>query len=192
MGLNLITAPAAEPVTLDEAKAHCRITTTAEDYLVNSWIIAARGHAETYTRRRFITQTWEWSMDEFPDYDSPIEVPNGPLQSVTSLKYIDTAGVEQTLDPTLYQVDLKSDPGRIAPAYAVRCWPYTRCDTLNAVTVRFVCGYGLAARVPKEIKQAMLLAIGDFNEHREASLDIEQYRNEAAESLLFPFRVVRF
>lgn len=199
MALNLVTAPAEEPVTLAEAKAHCRITTTNEDYLVNTWLIAARRHAETITRRRFITQTWDWGMDAFPyaygyrdGLVGKIELPGAPLQSVTSISYVDTAGSTQTLSSLLYQVDVKTDPGRIAPAYG-QCWPSTRCETLNAVTIRFVCGYGLAGAVPKEIKQAMLLMIGHWCEHREEVSDYELFPvPNAADSLLSPYRVIRF
>lgn len=187
--LTLHTAPVEEPVTLAEAKMHCRITSSTEDALVSAWIIAARGRAENYTHRRFITQTWDWSMDAFPY--GVLAVPHAPLQSVTAITYVDAVGLEQVLDPAAYQVDAMSDPGRIAPAAGgTWTWVVVPSNTLNAVTVRFVCGYGLAADVPQEIRAAMLLHISDLNEHREARLDLQTYTTYAWESLLLPFCVL--
>lgn len=164
MGLKLITAPAVEPVTLAEAKAQLRKTTADEDALISSLIVAARNFAEAYTGRAFITQTWDYVLDAFPC--GLFELPKGPLQSVSSVKYLDSAGVEQTLAAAGYKVDALTDPGRIAPAYG-QSWPTTRSEP-NAVTVRFVAGYGDASAVPQAIKEALLLLISHLFENREA------------------------
>ena len=190
MGLVLVTAPAEEPLTLAQAKEHLRATTSDEDALIAMLIRAARRQAESLTHRRLVTQTWDWVLDEFPEWC--VELPYPPLQSVTSVKYIDTAGVEQTLAGSSYQVDAKTQPGRLMPAYGA-VWPSTRTETFNAVTVRLVCGYGLAGAVPEDIKAAMLLMIGHLNEHREEVSDFETFEvPRAAEHLLAPYRVMRF
>jgi len=190
MGLKLVTAPAEEPVSLALAKAHLRVTASEEDALIQSLIIAARDQAETFTRRRFITQTWDLVLDCFPWWR--LELPNAPLQSVSSITYIDTAGGSQTLDAAKYLVDAKTDPGRLEPAYG-EVWPTTRLQ-MNAVTVRFVCGYGLAAAVPQPIKHAMLLLIGHLYQNREAIVvgELPQELPLGVQSLLAPYRAVRF
>jgi uncharacterized phiE125 gp8 family phage protein len=89
-------------------------------------------------------------------------------------------------------VDLKSEPGRVEPAYGLS-WPDT-LDTLNAVVVRFVAGYGGdETKVPEGIKRGFLLRIGDLYEHRE-SVNIGNIVNvlPAADALEEPFRVVTF
>lgn len=190
MGFQLITAPAEEPLTIAQAKEHLRVTTADEDALIASLIIAARGHAESYTHRRFITQTWDWTLDAFPEWC--VELPYAPLQSVTSINYIDTAGATQLLAGSSYQADAKTDPGRLMPAYG-SVWPSTRAETFNAVTIRFVCGYGLAAAVPREIKAALLLIVGHLFEHREQVSDFQTFEvPNTVEHLLSPFRIVRF
>ena len=78
MGLQLVTPPAAEPVSLSEAKEHSRITGTDEDDLITTFIEAAREYCEEYQNRAYITQTWDLSLDEFPD--SPYSLPKPPLQ----------------------------------------------------------------------------------------------------------------
>jgi uncharacterized phiE125 gp8 family phage protein len=195
--LKIVTQPTVEPVSLLQAKQHLRVTTTDEDALISALIVAARGHAEDYTGRRLVTQTWDYFLDCFPWYrDYPrwqswcsIEIPNAPLQSVASVKYIDESGAEQTIDPSGYLVDAKSEPGRVSPAYGVT-WPTPRLQ-MNAVTIRFVCGYGLAAAVPYPITAAILLIIGELYNHREETTSSSVAElPRGVESLLYPYRLV--
>lgn len=95
-------------------------------------------------------------LDRFPPWE--ISVPKPTLQSVTSITYVDTDGATQTLPPSAYLVDSKSEPGRITPAYGL-VWPTTRWQT-GAVTIRFVAGYADSASVPACIKQWMLVRLG--------------------------------
>lgn len=160
MALTIVAAPATDPVSLAEAKEQLRITETDRDVLITSLIGPAKECAETITGRALITQTWDLSLDSFPHV---IDVPKPPLQSVTSITYIDTGGATQTLASSEYTVDTKTEPGRIVPAYG-KSWPSTR-DIVNAVTVRFVAGYGNATAVPKSIKQGMIMHIDHMLEN---------------------------
>lgn len=164
MSLKLITAPGREPVSLDDALSHCKIEVSDDDALVLGWITAAREQAENLTARAFITQTWELSLDAFP---STIYLPRPPLQAVTWIKYIDSNGAQLTLATTEYKVDSVSEPARIVPAYG-KVWPTIRPE-INAVTVRFVCGYGEDSNaVPESIRNWMLLTVGSLSENRES------------------------
>ena len=94
-------------------------------------------------------------------------MPRPPLQSVTSITYVDDAGDTQTLSSSLYQVDTKSQPGRIIPAYG-ESWPTVRSNTLNAVTVNFVAGYGDDPEdVPAGLRHAVKFLCGHWFEQRE-------------------------
>lgn len=190
--LSLFSAPATEPVTLSEAKAHLKVEHTDDDTLITALIKGARGFCETYTRRVFITQTWDLFLDEFPfDSDEPILIPNTNLISVTHIKYYDTANVEQTWNSANYQVDIASRPGRIIPIEG-EVYPTVK-DRMNAVNIRYVAGYGAAADVPQEIKQAMLLLIGDWYENREdSSMKNAGASRFAIESLLQSQRILVF
>lgn len=166
MPLTLVTPPAAEPILLAEGKSHLRATSNGEDTLITSQLLAARIMAEDYTGQAFITRTYDWTLDKFSDV---LLVPRAPLVSVSSIKYNDTAGVEQTLAASEYTVDVKSRPGRIVPAYGLS-WPSTR-GHVNDVTVRFVAGFGDAgSNVPAPIKAAMLLILGELYARRESSV----------------------
>ena len=97
-------------------------------------------------------------------------VPKPPLQSITSITYVDEDGATQTLATSVYSVDAPTGPtcarGRIYPKYEQE-WPTTRCEP-GAVTVTFVAGYGTTgASVPARLKMGMLYDIGTLYEIRE-------------------------
>ena len=144
--LHLVTAPAFEPVSRAEAKLHLRIDTTADDALIDGLILAARQHAETVTQRALVAQTWDDKRPRFPwnTYWGNIWLPKPPISSVTSVTYLDSNGTSQTWDSANYVTDLPAGPwarkGRIYPAYSAS-YPSTRAIP-NAVTIRFVAGYG--------------------------------------------------
>lgn len=170
MALTLVTAPMQEPLSLDEAKLQVRRTDTREDAFLQDLLIpAVRDRAELYTQRQLLTATWRLTLDDWPR-EGWIDVPRAPLQSVTSITYVDVAGVTQTLATSVYVVDAPAGPraprGRIALAYG-QVWPSLRSQ-LNAVTVTFVSGYGAdKSSVPALLRNAMLRDLASLYEHRE-------------------------
>jgi uncharacterized phiE125 gp8 family phage protein len=159
---------------------------SSEDVYISSLIATAREHCEDIQERVYISQTRELTLDAFPPGD--IRVPLPPLQSIVSIKYRDQAGIIQILDPSKYVVDSDSDPGRIALAY-LQSWPLTYPE-INAVQIRFVAGYGLAADVPRKIRQAILLKLTDLYEHRGGEEGMDEKIEAAVRSLLCRDRVV--
>lgn len=198
MGLTLTVAPTAEPVTLAEAKAHLRIETsvTDDDTLVTSLIVAARQMAERMTGRGFITQTWALGLPAFPAYyEPPVRLPRGPVQSISSITYLDQAGNEQTLDPSVYVFSNSQTAATISLAYN-QVWPIPACQE-NAVTITFVVGYGAAstdvAASAEDARRAMLLIIGDLYRNRESQIiGATVVDNPAAYALLAPLMVEGF
>jgi uncharacterized phiE125 gp8 family phage protein len=160
------TAPAVEPISLEEAKLHLRVDATSENAYITGLIVAVRRQLESLTGRAFVTQTLDISYPGFPNSGAPLVLPRPPLQSVTSVKYYDEDQVEATLSTDVYQVDALTTPGQLV-LKASQSWPSTTLRKANGVIVRQVCGYGLAAAVPQHIKQAMYLGIGDLYANRE-------------------------
>lgn len=138
-------------------------TNSTNDPTLGMLIASARIAAETRLHRKLITQTLDAYFDEFPD-DYPFEFRLPPLQSVTSITYVDNNGDTQTLAADQYLVDAKSAPARIAPAYGVS-WPST-LNQNNAVIIRFVAGYGVASAVPDCVKHWMLMRIKTLWDNR--------------------------
>lgn len=171
MALILITPPTVEPVSLAEAKAHLRVDISDDDTLISSLITTARSHLEDSFRPKavMINQTWEYIADGWPASDT-LELRPRPLQSVTSIKYTDAAGVETTFSSANYLVDTYSRIGRVRLKTA-SSWPSVTLRELNGLAVRFVAGYGAAgSAVPIQLRQAILLYVGHWYENREPIL----------------------
>lgn len=165
MALVLVTGPTQEPLTLEEAKLHLRVDHTDDDAYIAMLIITARNMVENHTGRALLTQTWDYTLSDFPRRGF-ITLPLAPLQSVTSITYYDTAGAGTVYGTSNYQVDAYGAPGRVALGYGLS-WPSTTLRTANGVVIRFVAGYASTGAVPQDIKHAMLLIIGHFYENRE-------------------------
>ncbi len=169
MEKKLITPPSGQPIDLDDAKLHLRLTDdTTDDPLVMALIERARLYCEKHTGRAFGTQTWEAYLNYWPGRNY-IDLPMPPLQSVTSVKYVDSTGTETTMtEDTDYLVDADSDIGRIVLPYG-KSWPSFVAYPINPIRIRFVAGY---TDLPEPLQQAMLLLVGNWYENREEVADM--------------------
>ena len=164
MSLEIITPPATTPISRAELKTHLRVDTTAEDDYIDAVILAATDYFEQRSWRQLITATYGLYLDDFPtDY---IEFPKAPLQSITSVQYVDTSGVTQTWSSALYEVDLKSEVGKLRP---IDGEGFPGVDNVyNAVTITFKAGYGDAGTdVPDMILSTIKLIGAYFYENRQ-------------------------
>jgi uncharacterized phiE125 gp8 family phage protein len=165
--LKLVTAPAQEPVTLAEAKAHLRVLHDSEDTYIANLVRAARVHIEVTTGRALVTQTWDFWLAGFPK-GGTIELPRPPLQSVTWVKYRDADGVEQTLAADQYDVVAPGLIGTVEEAPDAT-WPATQRRS-QAVNVRFVAGYSSEPQdMPEDVRAAMLMLVEHLYFNRGAS-----------------------
>jgi uncharacterized phiE125 gp8 family phage protein len=153
-------------MTAAELKTFAHVDSAAEDTLIAEIIEAARCDAEKFTRRSFIETVWKLYLDVFPADDSAIELPRSPVSVVSSIKYVDTAGVTQTLSPAVYQTDIVREPARIA-LVAGQAWPETKEGQLNAVVIEFKAGYGaLPSAVPSKLKLAVKFLAEHYFDNR--------------------------
>lgn len=189
MPLVLVTPPAEEPITLQEAKEHLRLEHSLDDGYVSALIQAARQYVEEVCWRGLVTQTWELILDGFPECGR-VELPRGNLASVESVSYVDPAGAQQMLAASEYVADSASVPGRIVLAHG-RAWPSTRCQW-DAVRVRYTVGW-VPADVPRPVKQALLLLVSQMYEHRTPEVFGALSKVDfAVDALIAPYRLVRW
>lgn len=181
-------APAEEPVTLAQQKLHMRVDASDEDAIVSSDIIAARAWCEVHTGRAFVTRTLVMRLDAFPA-GGEIELPWPPTQAVSQVRYVDTDGVLQVLDASLWTVDAAHAPARLVPAYG-KDWPDTRAQPA-AVEVTYTAGYGSADDVPEGIRAAVKLMAAHLFEQREPEVvgSMVSPTSVTVERLLGPYRV---
>lgn len=200
MNLVQTVAPTSEPVTLAEAKQWLREDNNEQDAIITDLIVAARSWVENWTHRQLMTATWRMGMDRFPgdvcsggswdDSQYVITLHRPPLQSVSSIAYVDTNGSTQTWSSANYAVDTYSEPAGIRRAYGV-AWPDIRAQK-NAVLVTYIAGYASAALVPQPIKVAMKQLVTHwYDSGRSASTaaTVNAQTTFAVESLLWPYYV---
>ena len=180
--LTIVTAPLELPVTLVEARDHLKEPTTTRDAEILRLIYAATDFAEQYTGRALITQTLDYALERFPIGDT-IRLPRSPLQAVVSLKYRDTANVEQTWATSNYQVDTNEWAPAVVLAYG-KSWPDTY-ERQDAVVVQIKVGYGGAAKVPYSIQTAVLFHVEAHYDRDDRAMEMLVAR---AETLLYPYR----
>lgn len=152
-GERLVTPPAEEPLSLEEALLYVRQDHTADSAVILRQIKAARERCERVTGRQLVTATWRIILDAFPGGSGSLLLPHPPLVSVASVQYVDLAGETQTLSAAAYSADTGREPGWLLPAYGYS-WPATY-DQANAVTIDYVAGYGTASQVPAEVREAL-------------------------------------
>ena len=189
MILTTITAPAELAVSVAEAKAHSYISTDDEDALITSKLKTAISDVETLVGVALVTQTLEARWEEWPE-QGYLLLPRYPLVSVSSVKYTDSAGTEQTWSSDNYAVDVYSEPGRIWLNSGCS-WPTAGLCPGPSIAVRYVAGFGDAADVPDALKSAVLLYFGDLYEHREKTVlqpGVTKATVDAAESLVRNWR----
>ena len=196
MALNLTTAPAAEPVSTAEAKTHLRIDVSDDDTYIDTLVVVARLYAESFTNRALIDQSWELKLDRFPA-SGPIMIPMPPLDSITSIQYVDSAGDTQTWTSTKYTATTPTgpmaSPGIVVPAYG-ETYPTTR-DVIDAVTITFKAGYGTASTdVPAGIVHGIKTLVAHMYENRQDvvinvnALEVPR----TTDFLLLPYKVWKF
>lgn len=171
MYLKQITPPQTEPVTLSEVKAHLRIDGSEEDELLSALITTAREMAEEYTRRAFITQTWELALDSA---SGKVYLPRPPVQTIDEIML---DGEMVAIENYLFLGENVFCPK--IPLYAANP---------GGLVIRYTSGYGdSAADVPLAIRQAILMLIAHLYEHRgDDAIEIPP----TVKILLRPYRVV--
>lgn len=194
MGKIITVEPAVEPVTYEEALSHLKISSFDEenDLLIQTklegLIKAVRKNIEEIYGRALITQTWQVFLDYFP-CENFITLPLPPLQTITSITYTDYLGVPTVFDPSNYIQDIVSEPGQIVLTY-LNTWPVFTPQSVNAVMIEMICGYGDTAEdVPEPIKQGMLIAIADLWDNPGDLSERPINSIKAADRLLSQYRI---
>jgi uncharacterized phiE125 gp8 family phage protein len=204
MELKVVTPPAAEPLSTAEAKLHLRVDHSADDALISALIVAAREHVENYLAGSLVEQTRAVYLSAWPY--APFRLPCGPVQSIDSVKYRDSDGVEHTVSEDLYYLS----PGGELARKPAKTWPTGRLYGPGAIEITYTTGYppqvtvipgegddpdteetDYDANIPQAIKQAMLLLIGEWYEQREAAADTKytiQTIPWGVKQLLAPYR----
>ena len=162
MSMQLITEPASEPVTLDEAKLFLRIDTTDDDALLASLITASRRLIEQTTRKCLLQQTWRFGVDRWP-VTSLLRLPLAPLMSLSMVTVMDGTGNRLAQNLANFQIN----PTSVPPTIQAKPLPPISMACEGGIQVDAVFGYGTtAASVPQPLRVAVLMVLAQFYETR--------------------------
>lgn len=196
----LVTAPTIKPVTRTEVKDALDISHTDKDTLIDGLIAAATSYLDGWTGvlgRTLCEQTWR------QDFDSLslrcMRLPLFPVISITSVKYKDTTGAEQTINSANYTLQT-DDLGSYVQFLSTYSSPALWIE-LPRASVTYKAGYANAgadpnftSTVPDAIKQAMFLMIRQWFDNPTAAVvgQLVEKMPFAVDALLAPYRRVRF
>jgi len=195
-GIKVISTAAGPLIPLETLRQQCELVAIdgdsnaeshPDDELLLAYLDAAVEHAEDFTGLSIALRTYEVAFDSFPWMSAwnsrGIELPRPPLIRVDSF-FAPDGGSDGELDEgTDYLVDDFRVPARLVP---VTSWPSMTRAT-NALRIQFTAGYMTPAYeeasdfsvsdyagaqpLPHAIRQALLLMVRHFWEHRSDSVE---------------------
>jgi len=165
-----LTDSTIQVLTTSEAKQHLRVANNADDTYIDNLIFAATKMAESYCNIQImktdciqISDCWE---DTFELYQSPVQ--NSGKLSIESIKYYDGDNVRQIWHELNYIVDKSYTPARISLA-PNKNYP-TIAKRLDSIEIKYQSGYEIVSEVPKLLKQAILILVGQWYENRQEAI----------------------
>lgn len=164
MKFAMIAPPAAEPVTLAEAKEWLRVDGVEEDAMIARLIVAAREAVERLAGP-LVTQSWRATMDRWPPCEgAALRVALGvsPLQEVSAVRVRDAAGAPQTIDAAMYRLVGAPDQAEIVFSGA----PAAPGRAVAGIEIDCVVGHGAPVSVPATLRQAVLECVARWFERR--------------------------
>lgn len=188
MILTRLAAPADALVSINQAKAHCRVDGDDDTLLLSELIDTAEDYLDGPSGilgRALIDQTWSARLASWP---AVFALPVEPVRSVV-ITYMDQAGTTRTLAGDQYRLvqPLDAAPqiewasGMSLPALALVDYP---------IEITMQAGFGAQADVPPAIQRAALMMVEHWFANRGVIAAGGQEMPLAASALLARYRRV--
>ncbi len=155
MPATLLTAPAAEPIALAEAKAFLRLEHDAEDDLVAALIASAARQVEALTRRALVAQRWRLAVGA-PCDGAAIALRPRPVREVEAVRVRLPDGTLDALDEADWRFDWAGERLTL-----IRPTPAGRM-----VEIDLAVGFGDPEDVPESLRLAVRRLVADAFERR--------------------------
>lgn len=154
--------PVEEPVRLEEAKTHLRVDHADEDSYIQGLISTAREYAEDVTWQSTTRQSRSVWLERWPR--GPLALPRPPILSIDGVYWRGVDEVEALLEPRVYALSERFFVRRMNAS-----WPLGALSPHDPIRVDYTAGYARPELVPRRVRQAILLLVGHWYEHREAA-----------------------
>lgn len=153
-------------VTAEAAKEHLRVTSSDEDYYIESLVLGATEVVEGMTGLKFGERTCEIYLDGWGSGDY-VKLPVAPVQAITSIIYTDEDENDTTWTASYYRLDEHNGVPVVALS-GDNDWPTATLRPVNPIKVTATVGYS-DANVPQRARQAIMVLVGLWYENREAA-----------------------
>lgn len=151
--------PAAPPVTVNDAKAHMRVTHDGEDALIGELIDAAGRFLTEDIGVALTDQDWRLSLSDPPP--GPIALSRHPVTSIIAVTVYDAEGAPTLLDGSAYRLDVRARPATLTFE------PGAVPAATNGIEIDFRAGFGATAvEVPDTLRRAVLALVAHWYEFR--------------------------
>lgn len=157
-----VSPPVTFPVSVAEARDHCRVTDNGEDALLQSYVEAATAHLDGISGvlgRCIVDQVWR---QDFHDWSS-LRLPFPDVKAV-AVVWRDAIGTPTTVASGDYWLEV-TDAGTILRFVSGWVSPSLPSNVAAPISVTFTAGYG--SFVPPGIKLAILLMVAHWYSNRE-------------------------
>lgn len=162
------TPPA--PLTIEQARRQARVDGDYADAELTDAMAAAIDHVEAVTNTRLRRQVVSMAADGWADL---ARLPVAPVHSAT-VRYIDPAGDEQTLDAAIYEARLEG----LAPGLVLRHGRQSPARQPGSrLMVEAVVGYDVA---PPAVVAALKILTADLFEFRQSASSGAVVQSETA------------
>lgn len=205
----LTSAPAAEPVSVDEMRAQLLIDGTADDALLAGYITEARQEIEDTFSIAMVEQSWRIVLDNWPNgsgqwWDGTregavseiyangatawVEAPRWPLVTIDAVSVFSESGVETAVTVAdTFDVDVYRQPGRMALKRG-QTWPIAM-RAVNAIQIDYTAGF---ASVPAPIKRAIKAMVAHMYSHRgDGCTATDAMTDSGAAAIMAKYKVAR-
>lgn len=157
------TAATGTLISLDMAKKHLRIE-TGESYDNDDYITLQLAAAISYVENKLHVALMDQSITEYYDrWASVMPLQIGPVKSLTSVKYLDVDGAEQTYDNSNWLLSTGSVPNSLTLKEGLTAPNLYGIKVPDAVRIEYVAGHGVNGEtVPKQVISAILLKLASM------------------------------
>ena len=183
------SAPDLDIIPPSEMRHYLRIDSQDEDELLLMLSRTAATHVEDIIGRALMRRQVTLELDGYPA-DGAIELPVQPVISVDEIQHID-AGSTTILPAAAYRVVTAHEYTQVLRADGVT-WPDVSAP--GSVRVIYHAGSSSSSDIPEPIRLAILLLVGHWYEHREATIVKGQELIDiklGVDRLLAPYKTVR-
>ena len=130
--LYVLKTAGASPVLLADMKSYMKVTSSADDALIQAMIDAATEWGEKYTGREFTANTWQLLLDSFA---ARIELRRSPVDTIDSITHL-VSGSPVTIATSVYYLKKGNFCSEVL-LQEDQSWPTNTDEREQAITIEF-------------------------------------------------------